>query len=79
MDVTSQRITFAPQFHENHVFAGTFLLNILIGREWPAATDDIPLTDDGAKHSVRVVLGERRQAPDAERAADGGRAALLKE
>jgi cyclic beta-1,2-glucan synthetase len=43
------------------------------------ATDDIPLTDDGAKHSVRVVLGEREQAPDAERAADGGRAALLKE
>jgi cyclic beta-1,2-glucan synthetase len=43
------------------------------------AADDIPLTGDGAKHSVRVVLGERRQAPDAERAAGSGRAALLKE
>ena len=42
-------------------------------------TDDFPLTDDGAKHSVRVVLGERKHAPDAERAADGGQAALLKE
>jgi cyclic beta-1,2-glucan synthetase len=41
--------------------------------------DDIPLTDDGAKHSVRVVLGERRQAPDAERAAESGQASLLKE
>jgi cyclic beta-1,2-glucan synthetase len=42
-------------------------------------TEDIPLADDGARHSVRVVLGERRQASDAERAAEGGRAALLKE
>ncbi|HEX4385919.1 MAG TPA: ATP-binding cassette domain-containing protein, partial [Myxococcales bacterium] len=36
-----QRVTFAPQFHENHVFAGTFLLNVLIGREWPAWAEDI--------------------------------------
>ena len=38
-----QRITFAPQFHDNHVFAGTFLLNVLLGREWPAAPEDIPV------------------------------------
>ena len=43
------------------------------------ATDDIPLKDDGAKYSVRVVLGERRRAPDAERAAESGRASMLKE
>lgn len=42
-------------------------------------TDDFALTDDGAKHSVRVVLGERRQAPDAERVAERGRASMLKE
>ncbi|HEX6185049.1 MAG TPA: glucoamylase family protein [Pyrinomonadaceae bacterium] len=42
-------------------------------------TEDFALADDGARHSVRVVLGERRQASDAERAAEGGRAALLKE
>ncbi|HWW76012.1 MAG TPA: protein ndvB, partial [Pyrinomonadaceae bacterium] len=43
------------------------------------AGEDIPLTDDGAKHSVRVVLGERRHAPEAERAAESGQAPLLKE
>ncbi|HEX7312640.1 MAG TPA: glucoamylase family protein [Pyrinomonadaceae bacterium] len=42
-------------------------------------TDDIPLADDGARHAVRVVLGERRHAPEAERAAESGRASLLKE
>jgi hypothetical protein len=35
--------------------------------------------DDGARHFVRVVLGERRQAPDAQRTAESGRASLLKE
>jgi ATP-binding cassette, subfamily B, bacterial len=30
-----QRITFAPQFHDNHVFAGTFSLNLMLGRDWP--------------------------------------------
>jgi cyclic beta-1,2-glucan glucanotransferase len=29
-------------------------------------TDDLQLADDGLRHTVRVVLGERRQAPDAE-------------
>jgi len=42
-------------------------------------TGDFALTDDGARHSVRVVLGERRQAPDAERVAERGRASMLKE
>jgi len=42
-------------------------------------TDDLQLADDGAKHSVRVVLGERRHATDAERAAESGQASLLKE
>lgn len=40
------------------------------------ATDDIPLKDDGEKHSVRVVLGERKQSPDAEQAPESGRASL---
>ena len=26
----------APQFHENHVFTGTFAFNLLMGRRWPA-------------------------------------------
>jgi ABC-type transport system involved in cytochrome bd biosynthesis fused ATPase/permease subunit len=31
----------APQFHENHVFTGTFAFNLLMGRGWPAAPEDL--------------------------------------
>jgi ATP-binding cassette subfamily B protein len=35
-----RRIVAAPQFHENHVLAGTFAFNLLMGRRWPAAPED---------------------------------------
>ena len=31
-----RRIVAVPQFHENHVFMGTFAFNLLMGGEWPA-------------------------------------------
>jgi len=34
------RVALAPQFHENHVFGGTLLFNLLMGRAWPPAPDD---------------------------------------
>ncbi|MFL6332477.1 MAG: GH36-type glycosyl hydrolase domain-containing protein [Pyrinomonadaceae bacterium] len=40
------------------------------------ADDDIRLEDDNAKHAVRIVLGERRQAPDAGRVAERGHASI---
>lgn len=30
-----RHVTSAPQFHENHIFAGTLAFNLLMGREWP--------------------------------------------
>ena len=33
--------TAAPQFHENHIFAGTLAFNLLMGREWPASEEAI--------------------------------------
>jgi ATP-binding cassette subfamily B protein len=30
-----QHIISAPQFHDNHVFAGSFAFNLLIGDKWP--------------------------------------------
>jgi ATP-binding cassette subfamily B protein len=36
-----QRIAVAPQFHENHVFTGTFAFNLLMGRRWPPTPADI--------------------------------------
>jgi ATP-binding cassette subfamily B protein len=35
------RVGAAPQFHENHVFAQTFLFNLLLGRAWPPRREDI--------------------------------------
>lgn len=36
-----KRITAAPQFHENHVLAGTFAFNLLMGRRWPPRPEDL--------------------------------------
>ncbi|MBS1786872.1 MAG: ABC transporter ATP-binding protein [Acidobacteria bacterium] len=35
-----RRVVSAPQFHENHVFTGTFAFNLLMGRTWPAGEKD---------------------------------------
>jgi ATP-binding cassette subfamily B protein len=35
-----RRVAAAPQFHENHVFLGTFAFNLLLGREWPPEPED---------------------------------------
>jgi ATP-binding cassette, subfamily B, bacterial len=35
-----QRVAAAPQFHENHVFIGTFAFNLLMGRGWPPQAAD---------------------------------------
>lgn len=29
-----------PQFHDNHVFMGSFLFNLLLGRNWPPTLQD---------------------------------------
>ena len=31
----------APQFHENHVFTGSFAFNLLLGRRWPPRAEDL--------------------------------------
>jgi ATP-binding cassette subfamily B protein len=35
------RIALAPQFHENHVFGGSLLFNLLMGRSWPPSPEDV--------------------------------------
>jgi len=35
-----RRVVSAPQFHENHVFTGTFAFNLLMGRNWPPTGED---------------------------------------
>ncbi|WP_438015780.1 ATP-binding cassette domain-containing protein [Sorangium sp. So ce315] len=36
-----RRVAAAPQFHENHVLAGTFAYNLLMGRRWPPTPGDL--------------------------------------
>jgi ATP-binding cassette subfamily B protein len=36
-----RRVALAPQFHDNHVLAGTFAFNLLMGRRWPPHTEDL--------------------------------------
>ena len=36
-----RRVVACPQFHENHIFLGTFGFNLLMGRDWPPANEDL--------------------------------------
>jgi len=36
-----RRVVAAPQFHENHIIAETFLFNLLMGRRWPPSGEDV--------------------------------------
>jgi ATP-binding cassette subfamily B protein len=38
-----ERVAAAPQFHENHVLANTFMFNLLMGRRWPPRAEDLQL------------------------------------
>lgn len=38
-----ERVAAAPQFHENHVLASTFMFNLLMGRRWPPRQADLEL------------------------------------
>jgi ATP-binding cassette subfamily B protein len=36
-----RRVVSVPQFHENHVLTGTLAFNLLMGRRWPPAAEDL--------------------------------------
>ncbi|HEX6160453.1 MAG TPA: ABC transporter ATP-binding protein [Thermoanaerobaculia bacterium] len=35
-----RRVLLAPQFHANHVFSGSLAYNLLLGRAWPASSEE---------------------------------------
>jgi ATP-binding cassette subfamily B protein len=41
LDEWRRRVSLAPQFHDNHVFSGTFAFNLLLGRNWPAEPEEL--------------------------------------
>jgi ATP-binding cassette subfamily B protein len=40
-----RRVAYAPQFHDNHLFSGTLVFNVLMGRAWPPTPDDVVAAD----------------------------------
>jgi ATP-binding cassette subfamily B protein len=36
-----RRVAYAPQSHENHIFAGSLAFNLLMGRAWPPTWEDL--------------------------------------
>jgi ATP-binding cassette subfamily B protein len=40
-----RRIVLVPQFHENHLVLGSVAFNLLMGVQWPPATDDFARAD----------------------------------
>ena len=50
-----KRVASAPQFHENHVFMGTFAFNLLMGRGWPPEAQDLK---DAEEICRELALGD---------------------
>ncbi|HND55716.1 MAG TPA: ATP-binding cassette domain-containing protein, partial [Pirellulaceae bacterium] len=40
-----RRVVLAPQFNHNHVVMGTFLFNVLLGRDWPPSREEVAEAD----------------------------------
>lgn len=40
LSIWRKSVVMVPQFHENHVFFGTFSFNLLMGRRWPPTHSD---------------------------------------
>jgi ATP-binding cassette subfamily B protein len=53
-----RRIVSAPQFHENHILAGTFAFNLLMGKRWPPSPEDL---DEAETLCHELGLGELLQ------------------
>lgn len=47
-------VSGAPQFHQNHILAGTLAFNLLFGRRWPPTEEDL---GDAADLCIELGLG----------------------
>jgi ATP-binding cassette subfamily B protein len=57
-----RRVVLAPQFHENHVFMGTFAFNALMGRGWPPGPADLAEAEEVCRALGLGPLLERMPA-----------------
>jgi len=63
-----QLATQAPQFHDNHILAGSLAFNLLMGRAWPASDDDL-----AAARALPAIRPRSADRPHAGRVAAAGR------
>nr|QKW93694.1 ABC-type multidrug transport system ATPase and permease component [Vitiosangium cumulatum] len=57
-----ERVVAAPQFHDNHVLAGTFAFNLLMGRSWPAPPEALEEAEEVCRALALGPLLERMPA-----------------
>lgn len=67
-----RRVATAPQFHENHVLAGTLAFNLLMGRRWPAAQADLDEAEALCRELGLGPLLERMPAGMMQMVGEGG-------
>lgn len=71
-DEWQRRVVSAPQFHENHVFSETFAFNLLMGRGWPPANQDLLDAEDMCYELGLGNLLERMPAGLQQMVGEGG-------
>lgn len=64
--------TSAPQFHENHIFAGSLAFNLLMGRRWPPTEEDLREAEDLCQELGLGDLLERMPAGLMQRVGETG-------
>jgi ATP-binding cassette subfamily B protein len=57
-----RRVAAAPQYHENHIFAGSLAFNLLMGRQWPPTASDMSEATAACKELGLGGLLERMPA-----------------
>ncbi|MBI1207755.1 MAG: ATP-binding cassette domain-containing protein [Azospirillum sp.] len=67
-----RRLLGVPQFHENHVFSGTFAFNLLMGRGWPPSPSDLAEARQVCQELGLGPLVDRMPAGFQQTVGDGG-------
>lgn len=67
-----QRAGGVPQFHDNHVFAGSLLFNLLMGRRWPPRREDMEAAEAVCRELGLGPLLDRMPAGLAQTVGDSG-------
>ncbi|UJR83152.1 ABC transporter ATP-binding protein [Sandaracinus amylolyticus] len=71
-DEWRRRIALVPQFHDNHVFAGTLGFNLLLGDRWPASNADLARAEDVCRALGLGPLIDRMPAGLMQQVGDSG-------